>query len=63
MCVCSFFSTYIKCTENPLSTDTRYNDKIRYNDNLSVKKPSLVRQQLVTNYDNIVFNTIKNRMF
>ena len=28
---------------NPLYTDTRYNDKNRYNDNLYVKKPSLKR--------------------
>ena len=28
-------------TDNPLYTDTRYNDKIRYNDNLTVTKPSL----------------------
>ena len=30
-------------TDNPLYTDTRYNDKIRYNDNLTVTKPSLKR--------------------
>ena len=30
-------------TENPLYTDTRYNDKTRYNDNLTVKKPLLKR--------------------
>ena len=28
-------------TDNPLYTDTRYNDKICYNDNLTVKKPLL----------------------
>ena len=28
---------------NPLYTDTRYNDKIRYNDNLNATKPSLKR--------------------
>ena len=27
-----------KHTDNPLYTDTRYNDKIRYNDNLTVKR-------------------------
>ena len=32
-----------KHTENPLYTDTRYNDKIRYNENLSVTKPLLKR--------------------
>ena len=26
-------------TDNPLYTDTRYNDKIRYNDNFNVTKP------------------------
>ena len=30
-------------TANPLYTDTRYNDQIRYNDNLNVTKPSLRR--------------------
>ena len=28
-------------TVNPLYNDTRYNDKIHYNDNLNVTKPSL----------------------
>ena len=28
-------------TDNPLYTDTQYNDKIRYNDNLTVTKPLL----------------------
>ena len=31
----------IRSTVNPLYNDTRYNDKIRYNDNLNVMKPSL----------------------
>ena len=30
-------------TDNPLYTDTRYNDKIRYNNNLNGTKPSLKR--------------------
>ena len=30
-------------TDNPLYTDTRYNDKIRYNDTLTVTKPSRKR--------------------
>ena len=30
-----------KSTDNPLYTDSRYNDKIRYNDNFTVTKPSL----------------------
>ena len=29
--------------DNPLYTDTRYNDTIRYNDNLAVTKPLLKR--------------------
>ena len=28
---------------NPLYTDTRYNDKIRYSDNMTITKPSLRR--------------------
>ena len=34
---------YTGNTVNPLYTDTRYNDKIRYNDNLNVTKPSRKR--------------------
>ena len=34
---------------NPLYTDTRYNDKILYNDNLNVTKPSLKRWRLMRN--------------
>ena len=30
-------------TDNPLYTDTRYTDQIRYDDNLTVTKPSLKR--------------------
>ena len=37
-------------TVNPLYTDTRYNDKIRYNDNLSVTKPLLKKRRLMRNY-------------
>ena len=40
--------------DNPLYTDTLYNDKIRYNDNLTVTKPMRKRQQLVTNYARIL---------
>ena len=36
-----FTSANEPTTDNPLYTDTRYNDKIRYNDNLTVTKPSL----------------------
>ena len=42
-------------TNNPLYTDTRYNDKIHYNDNLPVTKPLLKRLQLVTNYARILY--------
>ena len=41
--------------DNPLCNDTRYNDKIRYNDNLTVAKPLLKRLQVVTNYARILF--------
>ena len=30
-------------TDNPLYTDSRYNDKVHDNDNLTVTKPSLKR--------------------
>ena len=40
----------IKHTVNPLYTDTRYNDKIRYNENLNVTKPSLKKRRLMRNY-------------
>ena len=33
----------LSCTDNLLYTDIRYNDKICYNDNLIVMKPSLKR--------------------
>ena len=41
-------------TDNPLYTDTWYNDKIRYNDNLTVTKPSLMRKNY-TNYARILY--------
>ena len=41
-------------TVNPLYTDTRYNDKIHYNDNLNVTKHSLKRWQLMRNYARMV---------
>ena len=37
-------------TVNLLYTDTRYNDKIRYNDNLNVTKHSLKKLRLMRNY-------------
>ena len=37
-------------TVNPLYTNTRYNDKSRYNDNLYVPKASLNRWRLMRNY-------------
>ena len=43
------------CKVSPLYTDSRYNDQIRYNNNLTGTKPSLkitVNQKL---YKNIVF--------
>ena len=53
--------------DNPLYTDTRYTDKIRYNDNLTVTKPSLKRQQFVriasilTNIQNMFFEEIRTK--
>ena len=38
--------TKIKTTHNPLHTDTRYNDKIHYNDSLTVSKPSLKKKRI-----------------
>ena len=35
-------------TDNPLYTDTRYNDKNCYNDNLTVTKPLQTRKHLAT---------------
>ena len=47
---------YLICyRDNPLYTDTRCNDKNRYNDTLTVTKPSLKRQQIVTNYARISY--------
>ena len=37
-------------TVNPLYTNTRYNDKILYNDNLTGTKPSLKKWQLIKKY-------------
>ena len=36
-------------------TDTRYKDKIRKNDNLTVTKPSVKRKKLVTNYARLLY--------
>ena len=52
------FSRCVQCTVNPLYTDTRYNDKIRYIDNLTFTKSSLeviIFQKLCKN---IAFNTL-----
>ena len=40
---CDKYKGYLENTDNPLYTDTRYNDKIRYNENLTVMKPSFKR--------------------
>ena len=53
----------MQCTDNPLNTDTQYNDKIHYNDNLTVTKPLLKRKQLVTNYVRILYLILKKHMF
>ena len=43
MCPGSYYPVIIRIIDNSLYTDIRYNDKIRYNDNLTVTKPSLKR--------------------
>ena len=49
--------------DNPLYTDTRYNDKIHYNENLIVMKPALKRQQLVTNNVRILYQILLRNLF
>ena len=49
-----FFLQKSDDTVNPLYTDTRYNDQIRYNDNLNVTKPLLKRWQLMRNYARLI---------
>ena len=48
--------------KNPLYTDTRYNDKIRYNDNLTVMKPLLQVTLSHKLCKNIVYDTLKTHM-
>ena len=48
-------------TDNPFYTDIRYNDRIRYDDNLTVTKP-LKSCQLVTNYTRILCLIIKRNI-
>ena len=45
-----FFFLFHLCTVNPLYFDIQYNNKIRYNDNLTGMKLSLERWQLIRNY-------------
>ena len=58
-----FYHLHITCLDNPLYTDTRYNDKIRYNDNLTVTKPLLRWLQSLKLCKNFVFYTLKKHMF
>ena len=39
----NYFCFYNISTDNPLYTDTRNNDKIHYNDNLTITNPSVKR--------------------
>ena len=59
-CLLSFCAT-----DNPLYTDTRYNNNISYNDNLIVTKSSLAKEVTIRHKSckNIVYNTLKKRMF
>ena len=52
--ICVGLNDFDNITDNPLYTDTRYNDRIRYNDNLNVMKQSLKRGQLMRNYARIM---------
>ena len=56
----SLFIWYMEYTVNPLYTDTRYNGKIRYNDNLNVTKPSLKRWEIM---QKTLHNIFKQYMF
>ena len=51
-------------TDNPLYTNTRYSDKLRYDDNLTVTK-SFAKEVTISHKlsKNIVFNTLKKHMF
>ena len=57
------YLTVIILAVNPLYTETRYNDKIRYNDNFDVTKHSLKRCQLRRNYARILHENFKQHMF
>ena len=49
--------------DSPLYTDTQYDVKIPYNDNLIVAKLSLKRYLLVTNYARILHSILKETCF
>ena len=49
--------------DNPLYTDTRYNDKILYNDNLTHETFAYEVTTIHNLCKNIVFNTLKKHMF
>ena len=50
-------------TDNPFYPDTRYNDKVRYDDNLTVPKPSIKKWQLMRNHARILHLNFKLHMF
>ena len=51
-------------TDNTLYTNTRYNNKIRHDYNLTITKSSLKRLQLIKNYPRIMnLNSLKKHMF
>ena len=56
---------YIVYTVNPFCTDTRYNKKIRFNDNLTGKKNSLRSWQFIRNElsKNSIFNISRKICF
>ena len=61
--ICYIYKSLTYNTVNPLYTDTRHNDKVRYNDNLNVTKPLLKRWRLMRNYAKTLHNIFKQHMF
>ena len=57
------FTYNVPIYSQPSLYKTRYNDKIRYNDNLNVTKYLLKRWLSIRNYAKIVHNIFKQHMF
>ena len=59
MCVSWRYTHIIYPYSHSLYTDTRYNDRLHYNDHLTDTKPSLKRRQLVRLYVKILYLIIQ----